>query len=318
MFNKLYNNNMKKIFITGCLSGILLFSCTKDTKIGPPVPIKEDYTLPQGNASKEANDKIQQLYDTYGSYFLYVFTQKDFEWLPSGGTGNSKIDTVVMGNPAYVGDMLNFLDDIWLKFLPDDFKKSQGIPYRVMMADTIKQYRVGFPPGREYLYFDYKVVGKSITFAGMNSSLRTMTPADKIAKKNLLTGVIWNYYLGNNIIDVPAAFYAVSNYTAAAPATPLNAANPANVEAYREKGFLPSSYNAVSGAPFEWHNGTYSWTNAKTNDISSFILNITQRTDAQIAPYLAYPLIKEKFDILVNYYKTKYRIDVRAIANATY
>jgi hypothetical protein len=216
--------------------------------------------------------------------------------------------------------MLTFLDDIWLKFLPDAFKKSQGIPYRVMMADTIKQRRAGsgYPPGQEYLLLDYRVTGKSIAFAGMNISLRTMTPAQKVAKKNILTGVIWNYYIANKIIDVPADFYKVSNYAATAPTTPVNATNPANVAAYRTRGFLPSSYNAVSGAPSEWHNGAFSWTTAQTNDINSFIMNITQRTDAQLQPYLVYPLIQQKYDILVNYYKTKYNIDVRAIANATY
>ncbi|MEC5145928.1 hypothetical protein [Chitinophaga sp. 212800010-3] len=309
---------MKQIFFISCVVSIALLACKKDVKIGPPVPVKNDYTLPQGNAPQAANDKIQQLYDKYGSYFLYVYTQKDFEWVQSAGGGASKIDTVVLGNPLYTLDMLNFLDDVWLKFLPDDFKKKQGIPYRVLMADTIKEYRgAGYPPGMEYLYFDYKVVGKAITFAGMNSSLRTMTPAQKLNKKNILTGVIWNYYLQNQIIDIPADFYKVSNY-ATAPALPLNAANPANVEAYRNRGFLPSSYNTVSGAPFEWYNGTYAWSMANTYDINSFIFHITTRTDAQLQPYLSYPLIKQKFDILVNYFKTKYQIDVRAIANATY
>lgn len=307
---------MRNILIIGCL---FLLSCKKDAEIGAPIPIEVDYVLPQGNASAETNAKIQQLYDNYGSYFLYAFTQKDFEWTQSTSTGASKIDSVVLGDPAYAGDMLNFLDDIWLKFLPETFKKSSGIPYRVLMADTIKQRRsgTGWPPGMEFLYFDYKVVGKSITFAGMNSSLRTLTPAQKLSKKNILTGVIWNYYISSRILDVPAAFYNVSNYAAAAPSTPLNAANPANVEAYRAKGFLPGSYLA-NGNPSEWHNGTYSWSTARTNDINSFILNLTQRTDAQLQSYLTYPLIKQKYDILVNHYKTKYNIDIRAIGNATY
>lgn len=311
---------MKNIFIIGCISGMFLCSCSKDAEIGAPIPIEEDYKLPQGNASAETNAKIQQLYTSYGSYFLYVFTQKDFEWVPGTGVGASRIDSAVLGDPAYAGDMLTFLDDIWLKFLPEAFKKGQGIPYRVMMADTIKQRRPGsgYPPGQEYIYLDYRVTGKSIAFAGMNNSLRTMTPAQKVAKKNVLTGVIWNYYISGKILDVPADFYKVSNYAAAAPATPLNALNPANVEAFRARGFLPGSYNAVNGNPSEWYFGTFSWATAQPNDISSFITNITQRTDAQLQPYLAYPLIKQKYDILVNHYKTKYNIDVRAIANATY
>lgn len=308
---------MKHIFIINCLCCMLFFSCKKDVAIGPPIAVPQDYTLPQGDAPKEANDKIQELYDHYGSFFLYKFTQKDFVWVPSTGGGNSKIDTAVLGNPIYTMDMLNFLDDIWLKFLPEDFKKDRGIPYRVMMADTIKEYRPGYPPGREYLYFDYKVIDKSIAFAGMNASLRTMTSAEKIAKKNILTGVIWNYYIQNGILDIPSSFYDVSDYVTY-PVSPINASNPANVEAFRQRGFLPASYNVVTGAPSEWYYGTYSWTSAKQSDIASYVLALTTRTDADMESYLAYPLIKEKFDLLINHFKSKYNIDVRAIANAAY
>lgn len=307
---------MKHIFIISFLCSVVLYSCKKDVAIGPEIDVPVDYVLPQGDAPAEANDKIQSLYNTYGSYFLYNFTQKDFLWVPSTGGGFSKIDTAVLANPAYTMDMLNFLDDIWLKFLPEDFKKSQGIPYRVFMADTIKQYRVGYPPGREYLYFDYKVIGKSIAFAGMNASLRTMSSADKVAKRNILIQVIWNYYIQNKIMDFPAAFYDISDYVTY-PASPINASNPANVEAFRQRGFLPSSY-LPNGNPSEWYYGTFSWPQAKSNDQTTYLLAILTRTDAQMASYLSYPMIKQKFDLLVNYYKSKFNIDVRAIANATY
>lgn len=307
---------MKHILIVGCICGIIFSACKKEAKIGPEVPIEQDYKLPQGNASKEANDKIQELYNKYGSYFLYVYTQKDFVWVPSTGGGASKIDTAVLGNPVYVMDMLNFLNDVWLKFLPESFKKAQGIPYRVMLADTIKQYRPGYPPGREYLYFDYKIVDKAIAFSGMNQSLRTMTATEKVNKKNILTGVIWGYYLQNKIVEIPAGFYKVSNYTLA-PALPINASNPSNLEAYRQRGFLPGSY-LPNGNPSEWYYGPYAWNTAQASDISAYIFHITSCPDAQLVPYLKFPLIKEKYDLLVDFFKVKYGIDVRAIANATY
>ncbi|MFB6457087.1 hypothetical protein ACE38W_17585 [Chitinophaga sp. Hz27] len=309
---------MKHISFISFIFTIFLFSCSKkETEIGAPVSIKPDYVLPQGNAPDAANARIQQLYDKYGSYFLYNFTQKDYEWVQSTGSGNSKLDTAVLGDPIYTSDMLQFLDDVWLKFLPEDFKKGKGIPYRVFMADVIRQYRPNFPPEYTYLYFDYKIVGKAVVFPGMNSDLRTMTPAQKVAKKIIVTSAMWSYYIANNILDIPSEFYAISNYTStAAPVTPLSL--PANMIAYRTRGFLPSSYDPTFGNALEWYYSSYAWGTAKTNDANSFITNITQRTDAQMAPYLTYPLIKQKFDLLVNYYKTKYNIDVRAIANATY
>lgn len=310
---------MKHIFFISCISSILLFACTKkDTEIGAPTPIKPDYVLPQGNASQAANDKIQQLYDNYGSYFLYNYTQKDYQWMQASGNSSAALDTAILGDPIYTADMLQLLDDIWLKFLPDDFKKAQGIPYRVLLADTIRLYKTGLDPSKPpYLYYNFKIVGKSITISGMNGNLRKMTAADKLLRKNIITAAIWGYYMSNNILDVPAAFYTISNYaTTAAPASPLGL--PANLEAFRNRGFLPGSYDPATGKPSEWYYGTYAWGAAKTSDASSYVISLTQATDAQMQPYLQYPLIKQKFDLLVDYYKTKYKIDVRAIANATY
>lgn len=313
--------HMKYTFFLAITGSLFLAACKKDAPIGPPITIEPDYVLPQGSAPKEANDKIQELHDKYGSYFLYNFTQKDFEWVQSSGNSNSKIDTAVLGKPEYTSDMLALLDDVWLKFLPEDFKKKGGIPYRVFIMDSIRQYRgAGYPPGYEYLTFEYKVIGKAVAFSGMNASLRTMTPAQKIAKKNTIIVAMWNYYVSNGFIDIPAAFYNVSDYVNQ-PQTPINAANPANVEAYRQRGFVPESYNAVTGAPSEWLKSSYFWTSTPRNyDLNSYIYQMLQRTDEQIAPLVNdnYPLIKQKFDILVKHFKDKYGIDVRAIANATY
>ena len=49
--------------------------------------------------------------------------------------------------------------------------------------------------------------------------------------------------------------------------------------------------------------------------------NIMQRTDEQMAEYLNnpdYELIRTKWNILVNYYKDEYNIDLRKIAHVTY
>ena len=57
---------MKKIiFIIICLWGVSV-SCSEDHKIGAPDEIQPDYVLPQGDASDEANARIQDIFDTYG------------------------------------------------------------------------------------------------------------------------------------------------------------------------------------------------------------------------------------------------------------
>jgi hypothetical protein len=286
-------------------------------EIGEPFPVEPDYVLPQVGASQAVNDRIVKLYEGYGSYFLYDFTQKDFVWTISTGLSNSQIDTALVGNPVYVGPLLDFLEEIWLRYIPEKMKKGPGIPYRVFLTDVIRQFRPGYPPGMEYLYSNYKTTGKSLAFAGVNEAFGQMTAAEKMTRKNELIGIIFNYYTSIGLVATPDAFYTFSDY-GPQPTTPVNAANPANVEAYRQRGFLPSRYDATTGAPGEWLSNAFSWTtNGKSNDFSSFRMHLFQKTDEQVAPYLVYPLIKQKFDFLVDFYNS-YGIDVRGIANATF
>jgi hypothetical protein len=308
---------MRKLFfitIVACVA--LIYSCAQDVEIGDPLPVEPDYVLPQVGAPQAVNDRIVQLFNNYGSYFLYDVTQKDFEWTISTGSSASRIDSIILGNPVYVGPLLDFLESIWLQFIPDEMKKGKGIPYRVILVDQIRQYRVGYPPGMEYLYSNYKAVGKSLTFAGVNEAFGQMIAAEKMTLKNELVGAIFDYYASIGLISFPDAFYSISDY-GPQPVTPVNAANPANVEAYRQRGFLPSRYSG--DVPGEWLSNAYSWTtNGKPNDFSSFRLHLFQRTDEQVAPYLVYPLIKQKFDLLVDHFMNEYGIDVRSIANYTF
>ncbi|MEJ5053450.1 hypothetical protein [Sphingobacterium sp. MYb382] len=309
----------KNIYILLAFCAFTLGGCADKDKLGEPIAINDEYQLPQLGASKADNDRILALKGTYGSYFLYNVTQKDFEWTQSSGTGSSSsIDSIVLGKPEHVGLMLDFINDIWLKYYPESFKKKGGLLYRVIMADRIQRRRpgTGFPPGQEYLFSNLKINGKGITIAGMNANLATMSKADKIVRRNDLQVALLQYYIANKLLDIPNAFYNVSDYVTV-PATPVNVVNSDNQKAYRARGFLPSSYTAV-GNPGEWYYGTYAWTTAKSNDLSSYLLNLTQRTDAEMAPYLKYPLIKQKFDILINHFKTKYNFDVRAMANDRY
>lgn len=313
-----------RIYILGAICYALLWSCNDKDKLEPAVEIGPEYILPQGAASKEDNDRIQALKDKFGSYFLYVVTQKDFAWSQSTGSANSAIDTIVLGDPKYTGAMLDYIDDIWLKYIPDNLKKGGALPYRVMMVDSIKRWRgAAGPPGQPYMTFNYKIHGKGITIAGMNETLETLTKEVKITRKNELQKALWEYYVANGIVTIPEAFYTKSNYvTTAAPILPVTETNQVNNTAYRNRGFLPGSYfvNPVSGSVtvMEWYNGTYAWTNAKSNDLNSYLTHLLQRTDAEMVKYLQYPLIKEKFELLVNHFKNNNGIDIRAIANDQY
>ncbi|MEI3423419.1 MAG: hypothetical protein V8R91_21515 [Butyricimonas faecihominis] len=82
--------------------------------------------LPQGDASDEANARIQDIFDTYGSYVLYNYTYKDAFWTQtSAGVPESQVYVAKMGETRYVDAMLDYIHDIWLQFFPDDFLKKR-------------------------------------------------------------------------------------------------------------------------------------------------------------------------------------------------
>ena len=84
--------------------------------------------------------------------------------------------------------------------------------------------------------------------------------------------------------------------------------------------FLPT-FNSYSGAQEEWYWGDYPWTQAKENDLKSFMLHLRNQTDEEVAWFLnnpEYELIQKKWNILIDYYKKEFGIDLRKMGNTTF
>ena len=76
-----------------------------------------------------------------------------------------------------------------------------------------------------------------------------------------------------------------------------------------------------SGAQEEWYWGDYPWTQAKENDLKSFMLHLRNQTDEEVAWFLnnpEYELIQKKWNILIDYYKKEFGIDLRKMGNTTF
>ena len=167
---------MKKRYIIGIFIGSVLFcSCAKDSALGPDVSLERDYVLPQGK-SPQADGRIVDLYEKYGSYFLYDFTLLDLNW---NQVANSTSYKLALGDPAYAGDMLDLLDEVWLQFYPEEFLK-KNLPYRVFMADTIYQVLSYMDRPMECV----KTGDNSLAFGYMNADTKKKTATEKLALKN--------------------------------------------------------------------------------------------------------------------------------------
>lgn len=179
------------------------------------------------------------------------------------------------------------------------------------MADSIYWDR-----GWGKIQYNYRVNGNALIIGGMNANLTTMDAATKKARKNELLGATWDYYIAQGLLDVPEEFYEDTDYETV-PALPSAGAEA--LEAYRKRGFLPSSY--YNGIPGEWFWGSYAWTRAKENDLKSFLYNLREKTDEEVAWFLnnpEYELIQKKWNILIDYYKKEFGIDLRKMGNTTF
>lgn len=287
------------IFIVCCWMGMQ--ACQKDVGLGADIEIIEDYTLPQEGASNEANERILKMFEDYNSYVLYRFSSKDALWTQSTGNASSQTYVVKEGDPQYVDEMLDYIEDIWLRFFPADFLKKGGMPYRVFLADSIYWDRSDVSAGW-YVCYNYRVNGDAVIIAGMNQ-VSTMSAATKKTRSRELIDALWDYYSANGLIDVPDAFYEGTDYT-------TQPENNGDLEVYRNRGFLPNQYGS------EWCQ--WGWSSARQYDIDSYMYSALCRTDEEMEEYLKYDLIREKWNVLLDYYKNAYGIDLRAIANAQY
>ena len=242
---------------------------------------------------------------------LYNYTEKDAFWTQASAGGSAQTYRVTMGETRYVDAMLDYIQDIWLQFFPEEFLKKGGMPYRVFLADSIYWDR-----GWGKIQYNYRVNGNALIIGGMNANLTTMDAATKKARKNELLGATWDYYIAQGLLDVPEELYEDTDYETV-PALPSAGAEA--LEAYRKRGFLPSSY--YNGIPGEWFWGSYAWTRAKENDLKSFLYNLREKTDEEVAWFLnnpEYELIQKKWNILIDYYKKEFGIDLRKMGNTTF
>lgn len=326
---------MKKIiYLVGCIVlSSYLFSCAGDGEdIGEPLVISEDYELPQSGASASANQRIVNYYEKYGSFILYNFTNEDAMWVMETGVASSggREYYTTLGDPANVDAMLDYIEEIWLNYFPEDFLRKGGLPYRVFLADSVYMQR-DYGGGQIYKYpSNYLIKGDALIIAGMNS-VKDMSEYEKTTRKAELFNAMWDYYKSKGLVTDPEAFYAETDYvTKPQMSYALNdygyyswIYTEEDLAALRNRGFIPKYsaygysvyneiYNKYSETSDSW---SYSTTEAiKANDYSYYFSQIMKASDETVDEFLKYPAVAKKWNCLIDYYKETIGIDLRAMS----
>ena len=272
-------------------SALLVGACAEDKKLGEVEPLEQGYVLPQGKSP--ADDRIVSLFEKYGTYFLYEYTEADFSWRQGGG---SLSYSYTVPDPQCAGNMLDLLNEIWFNFYPEEFHK-QYMPRKVFLTGTLEVN------GRS-IYT--RIAQGQIAVGYCSEVLVDMSEEMKTEFKSALQRELLKDWINRGVIAIPGEFYEVSDYSYAADVD-----DPDSPDYVRARGFVGTSNGTEWSDQVDWQTGRL----PESDDLRYFIDSMVSRTSEEWASDLEYPLIQQKYDILWEYILENYKIDLREIGN---
>jgi len=268
-----------------------------------PVQVYGDHTLPQGD--HEYDTELVALYKKYNTLILYKYLPKDVYWNVNNSIEvfyDENTNRTVAGyqytpaEEAYIRPQLNLLKEQVFKYFPDEFLK-KNLPRKILLMDkffyvyggTGRPEQQSKFPYAGTLGFDY------LGITGGNAGITGMTPEQKRAWRVEIIAAFLQKLTNDGVIPRISAFTALTNYSLAMPTN----------EAMYGNGIIIWAYRTPN----------YDW--------DAYLKMLTTTTDAALnAPGGFWNpgidnkgTIRKKSDVMINYYKTKYNIDLRAIAN---
>lgn len=286
------------------LGAIVLLSGCYDEDVKPstePELIYGKYTLPQGD--HDYDDDIVAFYEKYGTLLLYQFTAKDFGWSPTGNVAwDVAVDTIVGDDtgsykhdavPAdenYVGEQLELLQDKWFSYLSDTLMRM--LPQRILLCSRLDTVTMGL--GRDPVDESERMRGN--VYSGYYHMAVNWGNPDVLAmtaeERNSFKEDVCLTFL-TKIVD----------------------------ELGRSDDFdMITSYNSnmLESAIYEEGILDYSHRTSPTEDWLDYLALVIKNTQQELEAeggLLSYEKIRQKYDIMVNFFKENYDFDIQAIGN---
>ncbi|MBO9631854.1 MAG: hypothetical protein J7578_01965 [Chitinophagaceae bacterium] len=265
------------------LSVLMLASCKKENKIVENDDDRKMYKLPQGN--QPYDQQIMEFYNKYKTVILYNFVESDFSY---SFTGPMEAGLwITPAGPNGIQQTLDFLQQHWFSMYPDEFLK-KNLPFKLLLASDIrKRLEWGV---HDTIQLKARPGYRNVAF-GLTGHLDNLSHAAIDSARGSLHGAFWLQAILSGTIEMPPGFPSLSAY----PADPA----------------------AMKLA------GTFSWRSPMDGmlDVGDHIEMITSHHKSWLDANLFTPAndpagnYKKKYNIIVNFYKTKYNIDLQAIGD---
>ena len=303
-----------RLILWCCLFIASLFVACGEDSLTPSAP-QEFYDFPQGDA--DYDQEILAYYEEYNVQFLYKYRESDFRWNITEYIPYYSVP----GEEAYVGDAFYFVTEDCFSIWPDEFLR-QVLPLRVLLASEIygvsESYKSVWDE-EEQIWQSVKVYDTTyyasvyglnhVTFGYTNDTLDQLLPQGRLNTIGEVTKSLIGYAASRDKIVIPTDFSDLFSTT-------FGSETPGQW-GYNGYGFL--EYNKNMDVNYDFGLYVKYMTTMSEEDFKAWALSdsfdVSSEWDQSINNYRRTYLIKQKYEAVLNYFKTTFNIDLHAIGN---
>lgn len=299
---------MKNILIISTLIWLLftVASCKKEAILTPTEKPELAYNLPQGNHAFD--QRILDYYKRFGTYILYEFTKKDAYWSVLNWDSTYR---VVPAEPNYIDQQLTLIDTTFFRYYQDSTLKKY-LPLKLLLCSSIK---MAFGNELDCYLTSTTATGYVFeTFIANWGSARIENIKGVQDSAVLFRGNINYAFLRlldlKNLTGKSGQFIASTDYI-----TAMSFTDP-QPDRYK-RGFMSGTGSYAPSNQTDWYN----YIQAIVQNPYSYLTDAgTTPNDATLKGVLSpvkdvNGLIRRKYDLIVNFYKQNYNIDLQRIGN---
>ncbi len=266
---------------------------------------QEFYEFPQGNAAYD--QQIAAFYDKYNTQILYQYRESDFRWnITSSLPYHSS-----QADKDYVGKAVGLIVNDWLGLWDDDLL-TEWLPYRILLASEIHTVT-----GSGNVYYPAVYGLNHIAFGHASEKIDQMTAAERRTAIGTLNRSLVAYAAAKGKLVIPAAFIALHRTT-----NQGQGGNYTGSWGYNGYGFLEYLDGGQSPA---YDLGTYVkyLTSMTEADFKAWALSdaidcseVWDQSIGQWGAYVKTHLIRQKYEVVLKFFKDEYGIDLHAMGEA--
>ena len=299
-----------RLFLLLLMAGVIV-ACDED-KLTPSAP-QEFYEFPQGDSDYDR--EFVAFYEKYNTQFLYKYKESDFRWYVTSYIPFYSVPA----DEAYVEKAYRFIKDRCLNPWGENFYKNI-LPMRILLASRIysveQKYGSVWDEGtQQWEYKSYNDTTNHASAYGLNhiafgytsEQLDELTPEEQLNTVGELNKSLIGYAASRNKIEIPAEF--VEWY-----------------DKYRNNvwdggeygcGFL--EYYKDMDAAYDFGLYVKYLTTMSEEAFKAWALSdevdSSQDWDQASGTYKRTHAIKNKYEIVLQYFKTQFNINLHAIGN---